>query len=184
MRGAFVFTFFLSYFLSFSPSSSAFPCFTTVFYFFLPSSGPHFHFSVFPFTSSSCRFLLSILLLFNFLTLLCTLILFILVFFQHIHSRVPGSSTTSTSSPLPPAPVPATAPNPESSPHSWLTAAGDGGQFSSDEADGETPEDTERPAFHYSNHHPQPIGVNTISHTPHLHNFYSGIPTFTPQDLI
>ncbi|XP_026218448.1 ataxin-7-like protein 1 isoform X1 [Anabas testudineus] len=72
--------------------------------------------------------------------------------------RVPGSSTTSTSSPLPPAPVPATAPNPESSPHSWLTAAGDGGQFSSDEADGETPEDTERPAFHYSNHHPQPIG--------------------------
>ncbi|XP_029018619.1 ataxin-7-like protein 1 isoform X1 [Betta splendens] len=72
--------------------------------------------------------------------------------------RVPGSSTTSTSSPLPPAPVPATAPHPETSPHSWLTAAGDGGQLSSDEADAETPEDSDRPAVHYSNHHPQPLG--------------------------
>ncbi|XP_067346986.1 ataxin-7-like protein 1 isoform X2 [Channa argus] len=73
--------------------------------------------------------------------------------------RVPGSSTSSTSSPLPTAPVPATAPNLESSPHSWLTAVGDVGQFSSDEGDAETPEDTDRSAFYYSNHHPQPLGL-------------------------
>lgn len=72
--------------------------------------------------------------------------------------RVPGSSTTSTSSPLPPAPVPATPPNPESSPHSWVMAVGDSGQLSSDEGDAETPEDTDRPAIHYSSHHPQPLG--------------------------
>ncbi|XP_040885969.1 ataxin-7-like protein 1 isoform X2 [Toxotes jaculatrix] len=77
--------------------------------------------------------------------------------------RVPGGSTTSTSGPLPPAPVPGMAPNPELSPHSWVTAAGDGGQLSSDEGDAETPEDTDRPAFHYSSHHPQPLGFCVFS---------------------
>ncbi|XP_018540668.1 ataxin-7-like protein 1 isoform X2 [Lates calcarifer] len=77
--------------------------------------------------------------------------------------RVPGGSTTSTSSPLPLAPVPPTAPNAELSPHGWVTAAGDGGRLSSDEGDAETPEDTDRPAFHYSNHHPQPLGFCVFS---------------------
>ncbi|XP_074482335.1 ataxin-7-like protein 1 isoform X2 [Sebastes fasciatus] len=76
--------------------------------------------------------------------------------------RVPGS-TTSTSSPLPPAPAPAPAPNPEPSPHSLVAAAGDGGRLSSDEGDAETPEDTDRPAFHYSNRHPQPLGFCVFS---------------------
>ncbi|XP_044042297.1 ataxin-7-like protein 1 isoform X1 [Siniperca chuatsi] len=67
--------------------------------------------------------------------------------------RAPGSNI-STSSPLPLVP----APNPEPSPHSWVTAAGDGSRLSSDEGDAETPEETDRPAFHYSNHHPQPLG--------------------------
>ncbi|XP_054480776.1 ataxin-7-like protein 1 isoform X1 [Anoplopoma fimbria] len=67
--------------------------------------------------------------------------------------RVPGS-TTCTSGPLPPAP----APNPEPSPHSLGASAGDGGRLSSDEGDAETPEDTDRPAIHYSNSHPQPFG--------------------------
>ncbi|XP_044199453.1 ataxin-7-like protein 1 isoform X2 [Thunnus albacares] len=78
--------------------------------------------------------------------------------------RVPGS-TTSTSSPLTPAPAPATAPapNPEPSPHIWVTAAGDGGRLSSDEGDAETAEDTDRPGFHYSSHHPQPLGFCVFS---------------------
>ncbi|XP_062299328.1 ataxin-7-like protein 1 isoform X2 [Scomber scombrus] len=80
--------------------------------------------------------------------------------------RVPGS-TTSTSSPLPPAPAPTTAPtpapNPEPSPHSWVTAAGEGGRLSSDEGDAETAEDTDRPGFHYSSHHPQPLGFCVFS---------------------
>ncbi|XP_059181838.1 ataxin-7-like protein 1 isoform X1 [Centropristis striata] len=76
--------------------------------------------------------------------------------------RVPGS-TTSTSSPLPPAPAPAPGPNPEPSPHSWTPAVGDGGRLSSDEGDAETPEDTDRPAFHYSNRHPQPLGFCVFS---------------------
>lgn len=67
--------------------------------------------------------------------------------------RVPGSTT---SSPLPPAP--ASAPNPELSPNSLVASAGDGGRLSSDEGDAETPEDTERPAFRYTNRHPQPLG--------------------------
>ncbi|XP_032361713.1 ataxin-7-like protein 1 [Etheostoma spectabile] len=76
--------------------------------------------------------------------------------------RVPGS-TTSTSSPLLPAPAPAPSLNPEQSPHSWMAAAGDGGRLSSDEGDAETLEDTERPAFHYSNRHPQPLGFCVFS---------------------
>ncbi|XP_039647939.1 ataxin-7-like protein 1 isoform X2 [Perca fluviatilis] len=71
--------------------------------------------------------------------------------------RVPGS-TTSTSSP-PPAP----ALNPEQSPHSWVAAAAEGGRLSSDEGDAETLEDTDRPAFHYSNRHPQPLGFCVFS---------------------
>ncbi|XP_023273715.1 ataxin-7-like protein 1 [Seriola lalandi dorsalis] len=77
--------------------------------------------------------------------------------------RVPGGSATSTSSPLPPAPVPGLAPNAELSPHSWVTAGGDGGRLSSDEGDAETPEDPDRPAVHYSNHHPQPSGFCVFS---------------------
>ncbi|XP_039996271.1 ataxin-7-like protein 1 [Xiphias gladius] len=77
--------------------------------------------------------------------------------------RVPGGSATSTSSPVPPAPVPGLAPNPELSPHRWVTAAGDGGRLSSDEGDAETPEDTDRPAFHSSSHHPQPLGLCVFS---------------------
>ncbi|XP_045928202.1 ataxin-7-like protein 1 isoform X1 [Micropterus dolomieu] len=76
--------------------------------------------------------------------------------------RVPGSSS-STSSPLPSAPAPAPAPNPEPSPHSWVTAAGDGSRLSSDEGDAETQEDTDRPAFRYSSHHPQPLGFCMFS---------------------
>ncbi|KAL7370898.1 hypothetical protein ABVT39_013744 [Epinephelus coioides] len=82
--------------------------------------------------------------------------------------RVPGSATststsTSTSTPLPPAPAPAPAPNPEPSPHSWAAAAGDSARLSSDEGDAETPEDTDRPAFHYSSRHPQPLGFCVFS---------------------
>lgn len=77
--------------------------------------------------------------------------------------RVPGSSSTSASGPLLPAAPPGLAPNPEPSPHTWVTTAGDGGRLSSDEGDAETPEDTDRPAFHYSNHHPQPLGFCVFS---------------------
>ncbi|XP_068587477.1 ataxin-7-like protein 1 isoform X2 [Cebidichthys violaceus] len=80
--------------------------------------------------------------------------------------RVP-SSTTSTSGPPPPAAAAAAASalaiNPEPSPHSSGAAAGDGGQLSSDEGDAETPEGTDRPAFHYSNRHPQPLGFCVFS---------------------
>lgn len=136
--------FFLT-FLWFSPSSSS--CFSIRLRYlcFLPFPLVLFSFA-FPYSSSF--FLLSVRR--HFLTI-----------FYTSHSRVPGSSTNFTSSPLPP--IPATAPNPESSPHSWLTPAGDAGQLSSDEADAETPEDTERPAFHCTNHHPQPVGVNTAN---------------------
>ncbi|XP_008277112.1 ataxin-7-like protein 1 isoform X2 [Stegastes partitus] len=75
--------------------------------------------------------------------------------------RVPGGS--STSAPLLPAAPPATAPNPEPSPHSWVTTVGDGSRLSSDEGDAETPEDADRPAFHCSSHHPQPLGFCVFS---------------------
>ncbi|XP_070848361.1 ataxin-7-like protein 1 isoform X2 [Chaetodon trifascialis] len=76
--------------------------------------------------------------------------------------RAPGS-TAGTSSPLPPAPAPAPAPNQEPSPLSWVTAAGDSGRLSSDEGDAETPEDSDRPAFHCSSYHPQPLGCCVFS---------------------
>ncbi|XP_060885198.1 ataxin-7-like protein 1 isoform X2 [Labrus mixtus] len=76
--------------------------------------------------------------------------------------RVPGA-TISTSSPLPTASAPAQVANLEPSAHSWVTAAGDGSRLSSDEGDTETPEDSERPAYHYSNHHPQPLGCCVFS---------------------
>nr|XP_046235699.1 ataxin-7-like protein 1 isoform X1 [Scatophagus argus] len=76
--------------------------------------------------------------------------------------RVPGSST-STSSPVPSVPAPASAPITEPSPHSWMAAAGDGGRLSSDEGEAESPEDADRPAFHCSNHHPQPLGCCVFS---------------------
>ncbi|XP_070709959.1 ataxin-7-like protein 1 isoform X1 [Pempheris klunzingeri] len=76
--------------------------------------------------------------------------------------RVPGSAT-STSSPLPTASAPAPPPNSEPSPHSWVTAGGDGGRLSSDEGDAETPEDTDRSAIHCSSQHPQPLGLCIFS---------------------
>ncbi|XP_021176263.2 ataxin-7-like protein 1 isoform X1 [Fundulus heteroclitus] len=78
--------------------------------------------------------------------------------------RVPGgSSSISASSPLPPAAAPAAAPVPEPSPNSWGNAAGDGSRLSSDEGDAETPDDTDRPSFHYSSHHPRPLGFCVFS---------------------
>ncbi|XP_077957974.1 ataxin-7-like protein 1 isoform X2 [Gasterosteus aculeatus] len=71
--------------------------------------------------------------------------------------RVPAS----TSVPPAPAPAPPAPPNPEPSPRG--SGAADGGRLSSDEGDGETPEDTARPAFYSSNHHPQPLGVCVFS---------------------
>lgn len=44
-----------------------------------------------------------------------------------------------------------------------MTAAGEGGRLSSDDGDAETAEDTDRPGFHYSSHHPQPLGVNSMT---------------------
>lgn len=78
--------------------------------------------------------------------------------------RVPASNTSTSASVAPPPTVsPTPAPNPESSPHSWVMAAGDGGHPSSDEGDAETLEDTDRPACHYSSHHPQPLGCCMFS---------------------
>ncbi|KAM9845602.1 ataxin-7-like protein 1 [Aulostomus maculatus] len=76
--------------------------------------------------------------------------------------RVPGSAT-STSSPLPPAPAPfpASASNSEPPIHPWV--AGDGGRLSSDEGDAEAAEDADRPAFHFSTQHPQPLGFCVFS---------------------
>lgn len=87
---------------------------------------------------------------------------FVLHFVSCVCSRVPGP-TNSTFSCVPPTPVPEPATHPEPSTHTWATAAGDGtGRLSSDEGDAETAEDGERPSFHCSNHHPQPLGVSII----------------------
>nr|XP_043876504.1 ataxin-7-like protein 1 isoform X1 [Solea senegalensis]XP_043876505.1 ataxin-7-like protein 1 isoform X1 [Solea senegalensis] len=77
--------------------------------------------------------------------------------------RVPGGYVNATSSSVPPAPAPAVAANPELSPLSWVTAVGDGSRVSSDEGEAETPDDTDRPAVLYSNHHPQPLGFCVYS---------------------
>ncbi|XP_030576269.1 ataxin-7-like protein 1 isoform X2 [Archocentrus centrarchus] len=77
--------------------------------------------------------------------------------------RVPGGSSTSTSGLLLPAASPVQAPNPEPALHSWVAAAGESSRLSSDEGDAENPEDADRPAIHYSNHHPQPLGVCVFS---------------------
>ncbi|XP_028256668.1 ataxin-7-like protein 1 isoform X1 [Parambassis ranga] len=71
--------------------------------------------------------------------------------------RVPGGSSTATSSPPFQAAPPALAPNSEPSLHGWVATAVDGSRLSSDEGDTETQEDMDRPGFHYSNHHPQPL---------------------------
>lgn len=86
------------------------------------------------------------------------------LFISHISTfRVPGL-TNSTSSALPPAAAAlAPAPNPEPTSLSWVTAAGDGGRLSSDEGDAEPTEDNDAPACHYSDHHPQPAGVNIVT---------------------
>ncbi|XP_076009309.1 ataxin-7-like protein 1 isoform X2 [Genypterus blacodes] len=78
--------------------------------------------------------------------------------------RCPVTSTSSSNAAaappvaLPTAPNP-TNPNPASSPRSW----GDDGRLSSDEGDAETPEDTHRPACHFSSRHPQPLGCCVFS---------------------
>ncbi|XP_013869911.1 ataxin-7-like protein 1 [Austrofundulus limnaeus] len=82
---------------------------------------------------------------------------------SHIPRAPGGSSFASTSSPLPPPVPPAPAPHPETSPHSWVTAAADSSRLSSDEGDAEAPDDAERPAFHFSSHHPRPLGVCVFS---------------------
>ncbi|KAM6895853.1 ataxin-7-like protein 1 isoform 1-T1 [Xenentodon cancila] len=81
----------------------------------------------------------------------------------HIPRVLGSSSSTSTSSPLLPAAPPALTPSSEPSPHNWATAVGDGSRLSSDEGDTETPDDTDRPALHYSSHHPQPLGFCIFS---------------------
>lgn len=82
-----------------------------------------------------------------------------------LFSRVPGA-TISTIGSVPPAPAPGLATNPEPSSNIW---AGDGSRLSSDEGDAETAEDGDRPPFHFSNHHPQPLGVNIIT----IYNFFT-----------
>lgn len=78
-----------------------------------------------------------------------------------------------------------------------MTAAGDGSRLSSDEGDAETQEDTDRTAFRYSSHHPQPLGVNSLTTNAalrdiflvhnlgainaHLHKFEATFSFFTPQ---
>lgn len=79
-----------------------------------------------------------------------------------VSSRVPGPTNCTISS-APPAPAPGPATNPEPSAHIWAAAAGDLSRLSSDEGDAETAEDGDRPAFHFSNHHPQPLGVSFIT---------------------
>ncbi|XP_029681608.1 ataxin-7-like protein 1 isoform X2 [Takifugu rubripes] len=76
--------------------------------------------------------------------------------------RVPGPTNCTISS-APPAPAPGPATNPEPSAHIWAAAAGDLSRLSSDEGDAETAEDGDRPAFHFSNHHPQPLGCCVFS---------------------
>ncbi|CAG5927622.1 unnamed protein product, partial [Menidia menidia] len=76
----------------------------------------------------------------------------------HIPRVLGSSASTSTASPLLPAATSVQAPNPEQSPHSWTTAAGDNGRLSSDDGDTEAPDDTDRSTLHYSSHHPQPLG--------------------------
>ncbi|KAF7658181.1 hypothetical protein LDENG_00016230 [Lucifuga dentata] len=70
------------------------------------------------------------------------------------NAQVPRVLLSNTSSSVAPPPTPA--PSSDSSPHGWVTA-GDSGQLSSDEGDAETLEDADRPACHYSTHHPQPL---------------------------
>ncbi|XP_061570419.1 ataxin-7-like protein 1 isoform X2 [Cololabis saira] len=81
----------------------------------------------------------------------------------HIPRVLGSSSSTSTSSSLLPATPPALPASSEPSPHNWTAAAGDGSRLSSDDGDAETPEDTDRPALHFSSHHPQPLGFCVFS---------------------
>ncbi|XP_072233188.1 ataxin-7-like protein 1 isoform X1 [Leuresthes tenuis] len=82
----------------------------------------------------------------------------------HIPRVLGSSSSSSTSTPSPHLPAaPAQGQNPEPTPHSWMTAAGDNGRLSSDDGDAETPDDTDTPALHYSTCHPQPLGFCVYS---------------------
>ncbi|XP_028306719.1 ataxin-7-like protein 1 isoform X1 [Gouania willdenowi] len=73
--------------------------------------------------------------------------------------RVPGGSSSAASAPSLPAAAPALNANSEPSPHSSVSTAGEGARLSSDEGDAESPDDTDKPTFHYSCRHPQPLGV-------------------------
>ncbi|KAK7913607.1 hypothetical protein WMY93_013818 [Mugilogobius chulae] len=72
--------------------------------------------------------------------------------------RAPGP-TASSSAPPPAAPTSHAAPTPELPPSSWTSVAGDASRLSSDEGEAESPEDTDRAAVSFSNHHPQPLGL-------------------------
>ncbi|XP_077450647.1 ataxin-7-like protein 1 [Stigmatopora argus] len=77
--------------------------------------------------------------------------------------RVPGISTSVPQPPPPPQvpfPVPSSNPSPEPR---TRAAGGDGEKLSSDEGDVQPPEDAHRPAFHFSNVHPQPSGFCIFS---------------------
>lgn len=107
---------------------------------------------------------------------------FVSHFVSCVCSRVPGP-TNSTFSSVPPAPVPGPATHPEPSAHSWMTAAGDStGRLSSDEGDAETAEDGDRPSFHCSNHHPQPLGVSIVTVSDFFFFFFFAFP-FTYREL-
>ncbi|XP_072310982.1 ataxin-7-like protein 1 isoform X2 [Eucyclogobius newberryi] len=78
---------------------------------------------------------------------------------RQAHAPRATGPTASTSTPLPPAPSLPSAPNPEPPPSGWSSAAGDGGRLFSDEGDAESPAETDRAAIHFSNRHPQPLGL-------------------------
>lgn len=67
-------------------------------------------------------------------------------------SRVSGSvgAVLLGSAPAPPPPEPAPG---------WQRCSGDA-RLSSDEGEADLPEETEKPLYHYSPHHPQPMSVS------------------------
>lgn len=83
-------------------------------------------------------------------------------YYHYFCPRVPGLSSSGSSA-APPAAAATPAANPEPSSLNWAAAAGDGARLSSDEGDGEPTEDSDTPACHYSDRHPQPAGVNKPS---------------------
>ncbi|XP_067247515.1 ataxin-7-like protein 1 isoform X1 [Chanodichthys erythropterus] len=74
---------------------------------------------------------------------------------SHLHSRVSGSvgAVLLGSAPAPPPPEPAPG---------WQRCSGDA-RLSSDEGEADLPEETEKPLYHYSPHHPQPMSCCAFS---------------------